>query len=167
VAMKTYFGILLITIALASGCSLKTTAKIATIMKEANLEYPITKVEAYPHWSTGYGKGLDVAVWIKRSPGDYARNLTAELGGAAGVLPVLAKSDLSVRWDFLEVRFFIDYGRMPPYSRKVVGVADVLIMRDKMIMLRNKPADASEYSRNWKLIVGYKDQPDTKELLKW
>ena len=157
----------MIVIALTSGCSMKMNAKIAAVIKEANLEYPIAKVESYAHWSAGYGKGLDVAVWVKRSPGDYARDLSAELEGAAKVFPVLAKSDLSVRWDFLEVRFFIDYGRMPPSSRKVIGVADVLIMRDIMIMLRNNSADASEYARNWKMITGYKDQPDSKELLKW
>ena len=136
-------------------------------MKEADLGSPVTKVKSYTHWSTGYGKGLDVEVWVTRLPRDYARDLEAELEGAARVFPALAKSDLSVRWNFIEVRYFIDYGPMLPDLRKIVGVADVLILRDKMVMLRNKQAEASEYARNWVLLGGYKDQPDSKELLKW
>lgn len=141
--------------------------KIAAVMKEAGLKDPITKVRAYTHWSSGYGKGLDVEVWATRSPEEYARDLEAELDGAARVFAVLAKSDLSVQWTFLEVRFLNDYGSMPPHSRKIVGAADVMILRDTMIRLRNEQAAASEYARNWLLISGYKDQPDSKELLKW
>lgn len=168
--MKILLIGLLIAVTVTFGCSSDAnimSPKIAAVMKEAGLDYPINKVRAYTHWSSGYGHGLDVEVWGARTPKDYARNLDAELDGAAKVFAVLAKSDLSVRWEFLEVRFFNDYGQMPPDSRNVVGVADVLILRDKLSTLREKQAEASEYAQNWILVTGYKDQPDSKELLKW
>ena len=141
--------------------------KVDAALRAGELGFPIRTVRAYTHWLRDYGKGLAVEVWVARDPAVYSRDLQLELDGAAVVLAALARSPLSVEWDFVDVRFFNDYGKMPPRGRVVCGVARVVIRREAIMRLRAKGAPPPEYSRSWKLVGGYKDQPDSKVLLRW
>lgn len=89
------------------------------------------------------------------------------MDGAAMVFAAITKSDLSTKWDFVEVQYSIDYGEIPPKSKHIVGVVDVLIQREKMMRLREQHLPASEYSQYWLLLRGFKDQPHSNELLKY
>jgi hypothetical protein len=168
--MRCVLRLSLVLGALAAGCSTNPNVlspRIEATLREAQLDFQVQKTRAYTHWSPGYGHGLDVEVWVGRSPADYVPNLDLELSLAARVFAALARDDLSVRWDFAEVRLFCDFGRMAPDSRSVVGVADVLIRRETLSALRERQAEASEFPGHWELISGYKDQPDSKKLLRW
>jgi hypothetical protein len=168
--MKHVLGLTLIVGLLAAGCSTNPnllTPKIETALRQGQLDFETRTVRASTHWSPGYGHGLDIEVWVTRSPSDYARNLELESDLAARMFAALARDEVSVRWDFAEVRLFCDFGRVPPGSWGIVGVADVLIRRETMVKLRQKQATASEFPKHWELIAGYKDQPDSKELLRW
>ena len=65
------------------------------------------------------------------------------------------------------MRFFCEYGRLPPRSRAVVGVVDVVIDRATWRMLRERNVPLGEYPRHWALVDGFKDQPGSKKLLRW
>lgn len=106
-------------------------------------------------------------MWVTRPADEYERNLVLELDGVARVFAALAKNDLSVEYDFIEVRFLSDYGRMPPRLRSVVGFAEVIITRETMMRLRENQVQPSEYPQHWVFIRGGKDQPDFKEPLQW
>ena len=160
---------LLVVGALAGGCSTNPhfmTPKITAVLGDSIL-HTIRKVSAYTYWSQSYGHGLKVEVWVPRSEDDYERNLELELEGVTSIFASLAKSDLSIEWDFVEVHFFNDYGEMPPRSRSVIGVVDVIIKRETLVMFREKHISVSEYPQHWVFVHGYKDQPDSTKLLKW
>ncbi len=156
--------------ALIEGCSSNPnfmSPKVEATLRVAQIDFQVQKIRAYTHWSPGYGHGLDVEVWVARPPSDYVRNLDLEQSLAARMFAALAKDEISIQWDFTEVRLFCDFGRMPPSARNVVGVADVLIRRETLKALRERQVQAAEFQRQWELIAGYKDQPDSEELLRW
>jgi len=129
--------------------------------------HSIRDVHAMTYWSPSFGHGLKIEVRAPGDPSKYTRDLGSEMDGAAMVLAALAKSELSIEWDFVEVQYSIEYGKMPPRLKNIVGVADVLIQRETMTRLREQHLKASEYSQYWKFLRGFKDQPDSNQLLKW
>ena len=143
------------------------TPKIAEAIGDGTLDHPISKVQASTYYSDAFGHGLKVEVWVSRDPADYSRDIDKEFDGAAKVCAKLAATEWGTRWDFLQVNFFNDFGRMPPRGRPVVGFASVIIKREKIEQLRNRNAGPADYAKNLTLIKGYKDQPDSAELLEW
>lgn len=129
--------------------------------------HSVKDVKAYAYWSHSFGHGLKVEVLALENPSKYSRNLELELNGAAMVCAALAKSELGTQWEFVEVQYSVEYGKMSPQSRMIVGVAEVMIQREIMMTLIKKRTAASEYAHYWKFIRGNKDQPDSNELLRW
>lgn len=121
----------------------------------------------FPLRSVNYGHGLAVEVKATRTSGEYARNLDLELSDAAKVCAVLAKSELSGKWEFISVLLFNNYGKIPPSSRDILGTAEVIVERDTLLMLSGNEAPPEEYPKHWVFIRGYKEQPDSKKLLEW
>lgn len=141
--------------------------EVEAALRSAEPGLPIRAVVASTHVSRDHGRGLAVDVRVARDPAAYSRDLQPEIDGAAVVLAALARSPLAVRWNFVDLRFSNDYGRMPPRGRSVCGVAHVLISREAIMELRAAGAPPEDYSRRWRLVAGYKDQPDSRALLQW
>ncbi|MBN2296399.1 MAG: hypothetical protein JXM70_28480 [Pirellulales bacterium] len=166
--LTVFYGVMLVVFE----CSCTSNAnfmspKVAAVLADARFASPIQQVRASTHWSRDHGHGLGIEVCVELSPDDYAQDLEMESEGAARVFAALAESDLSVQWDFVDLRFFTDYGQMQPRSRRVAGVCHAFIKRETFIVLREKKAQASEYRQQWTFVEGYKDQPDSDDLLKW
>ena len=154
----------------AMGCTSNPhvmTPRIAPALAEAGLDLPIVDFRAFTDWIPSYGHGLSVEVRATRSAGDYKRDLDLELEGAAEVCAALGRSEAVLEWDYLEVLFTNEYGRMPPRSREVAGVARVIMRRETLLSLRENKVPASEFPLHWDFVNGFKDQPDSKEVLKW
>jgi len=143
------------------------TPRIAPALTEAGLDLPIGGVRAFADWIPSYGRGLSIEVWATRNAEDYRRGLDLELEGAASVCAALAGSEAVLEWDFIDVRFTNRYGRMPPRLRDVAGVTRVIIRRETLLMLRARTTAASEYARHWDFVNGFKDQPDSRVVLRW
>lgn len=155
--------------ALIVGCSSNPrfmSPKVEAALGDSILQ-SIRDVQAYTYWSRSFGHGLKIEVRAPGDPDRYSRDLELETNGAALVCAAIAKSELGIRWEFVEVQYHIEYGSMPPRSRMIVGVAEVLIQRETMRILSEKHSPASEFAQSWKFLRGYKDQPDSNELLKW
>jgi hypothetical protein len=155
---------------LGLGCSMMPAVmspKVDAVLRASELGFRISEVRAFKDYTRDWGAGLDIVVWVTGKPDDYARDLQLEIDGAAAVLAALAKSPLSVEWDHVSVRFCNDYGQMPPWGRRVYGVARVLMTRESILKLRAQQALPAEYAKNWNFLHGYKDQPDSKVLLEW
>ena len=149
-----------------SGCS--STLFVSAALRSANLDLPIDHVRASGRWRPiEPGHGLQISVWAIRDAGDYERNLELELEGAAKVCAALARSDRVLEWAYINVYFFNKYRPVSGDSRDVVGVAEVIVRRETLAMLRDRNAPTSEYPRHWRFVSGYKDQPDSKALLSW
>lgn len=165
----TVLGVLVLA-AFGWGCASNAnfmSPKVAAVLTDTSLFPPIGQVRASTHWSRDYGHGLGIDVYVEGSGDDYKQDLEMESEGAARVFAALAGSDLSVRWDFVDLKFIVQYGQMPPRSKRVAGVCHTLIRRETFIELREKKAQAAEYRQHWTFVDGYKDQPDSDELLKW
>jgi hypothetical protein len=169
-AMSTAHCLRFLLVLGAAGCASNPhimTPRIAPVLAEAGLDLPVEDCRASATWVPSYGHGLTVEIWATRFPEDYRRDLDLELSGAAEVCAALGPSEVVLEWDFLEVVFTNRYGRMPPRSREVSGVARVIIRRETLLTLRASAATASVFPRHWEFINGFKDQPDSKEVLKW
>jgi hypothetical protein len=154
----------------AMGCTSNPhvmTPRIAPALTEAGLELPIVDFRAFTGWIPTYGHGLSVEVRAARSAESYRRDLELELEGAAEVCAALGGSEAVLEWNFLEVLFTNEYGRMPPRSREVAGVARVVMRRETLLLLRETEVPTSEYPLHWDFVEGFKDQPDSKEVLRW
>ena len=170
--MRTGFRLfLLLPLALgAAGCASNPhvmTPRIAPVLLGGGLDLPLEDVRAQAGWIPSYGHGLTVEVRATRAGDDYQRDLELELEGAARVCAALAKSDVVLEWDFLEVRFTNDYGRMPPRRRQVAGVATVILRIEAFRTVRDNAVPASDLPRYWDFVEGFKDQPDSPEVLRW
>ena len=166
--MKPTFWIQLLLALCAVGCSSMAfvmTPRISTAINKGNLSLPIVDIKAAGEWIPSYGHGLKVEVWAKRNGDDYKRNFDLELDGAARVSAALANLDEILEWDFIDVYFTNKYEVTAPTSRKVNGVVRVIIQRETLRKLRENKTPFSDYLQFWKLLYGYKDQPDSKELL--
>lgn len=164
--------VLLLTFFAAALCGCATnpivlSPKVATVLEDAQLGLPIRKVSASVHWIPRFGRGLGVDVWTTRAAGDYARDLELELQGAAEVCAALARSELAAGRDFLEIRFYCEYGRLPPRRHEVVGVVVAVVDGPTLREAQDRALAPEEYRRRWAYFKGYKDQPDSKQLLKW
>ena len=167
--MKTATCITSVVALLIFGCSSNPHVMspiVAAVLQDSILDAS-RDVRAQTYWNATYGRGLEVEVWVTRRADEYERNLVLELEGVARVFAALASDDLSVEFDFVEVRFVSDYGQLPPRSRTVVGFAEVIITRETMMRLREDQVQPSEYPQHWVFIRGEKDQPDFKEPLQW
>jgi hypothetical protein len=166
--MKTAFLIQLLLALCAAGCSSMAfvmTPRISTAITKANLDLPIEDMRAAGEWIPSYGHGLNVEVWAKRNGDDYKRNFDLELEGAARVCAALADINGILEWDFIDVYFTNKYEGTAPTSKKVCGVVRVIIHRENLRKLQENKVPASKYPQYWKLLHGYKDQPDSKALL--
>jgi len=151
-------------------CACSSTRFISVALKNAALDLPIDseRVKAGGVWrQVESGHGLEIYVWANRDIGDYERNLDLELEGAAKVCAALAMNDRVLEWAYIDVYFFNRYQRVSSTSRDVVGVAEVIMRRETLLMLRERNTPATEYPRYWRFLSGYKDQPDSKTLLSW
>jgi hypothetical protein len=151
-----------------SGCS--STGFVSAALKNAALELPIDipRTRAMGVWqSSEPGHGLGIYVWTDRDAAEYERDLELELAGAAQVCAALALSDRVQKWAYVDLYFFNRYRPGPGAPREVVGVAEVIIRRETLLMLRERNAPAAEYPRHWRFVGGHKDQPDSKVLLSW
>jgi hypothetical protein len=148
------------------GCT--TSAYVSKTLDDANLGLPIKSVKAGGVWGTGEpGHGLQIYVWAESDGSRYQRNLDLELDGAAKVCAALAEGYRVLEWAYIDVYYFNTYQRMLNAPHRVVGVAEVIIRRETLAMLREQKAPASEYPRHWRFIAGHKDQPDSKAILSW
>jgi hypothetical protein len=164
--MKYAVRLLLLISLFSSGC--QTSSHVARVLDEGDLGLSIKSVTAGGVWSTGEpGHGLQIYVWAESEGGRYERNLDLELDGAARVCAALAKSDLILEWAYIDVYYFNRYQNMVGAQHVVYGVAEVIVRRETLVMLRDQGAPASEFPAHWRFVAGHKDQPDSKSLLSW
>jgi len=167
--MKNKLLLLLLFLGCIYGCSSKILFINDTLI-DAKIDLPVDfeKTRASGVWRTAEsGHGLEVNVWANRNAEEYQRNLDLELQGVAEVCKTLSMYDQVLEWDYIDVYFFNKYNGMENTSRDVVGVIEVIIRRDTLLVLREQKVSTSEYSQYWRFMGGYKDQPDSKELLSW
>jgi hypothetical protein len=164
--MRYAARLLLLTSLFSSGCH--TSSHVARVLYEGDLGLSIKKVTAGGVWSTGEsGHGLQIYVWAESEEGQYEGNLDLELDGAARVCAALAKSDRILEWAYIDVYYFNRYQNMVGAQHEVNGVAEVIVRRETLVMLRDQHAPASEFQKHWRFIAGHKDQPDSKSSLSW
>ena len=65
------------------------------------------------------------------------------------------------------MNFYSDFGRMPPRDRPIRGFVSAMMTRRKLESLHRRNADAAQFEKNLTLIKGYKDQPDSDDVLVW
>jgi hypothetical protein len=161
----TVFLVLLMSLGM-SGCY--STSYVRDTLSRAELGLPVKSVRASGVWSTGEpGHGLQVQVRSESDASLYARTLTLELDGAARVCAALAGSDRVLQWAYIDVYYFNTYQNLANASHQVAGVAEVIMRRETLLMLRDRHSPASEYPQHWRFVQGHKDQPDSREPLSW
>jgi hypothetical protein len=149
--------VLFLTLLLSSGCS--TSSYVARALDEADLGLSIRNVTAGGVWSTGEaGHGLQIDVWAESEGSLYEPNLELELTGAARVCAALARSDRILEWAYIDVHYFNSYRQADGSHHKVMGVVEVIVRRETLVMLRDQHAPPSEFQANWRFVAGHKDQ---------
>jgi len=152
------------------GCSSNphfTTPSIQRALADGGFERPHEKLRAYSSWSTGYGHGLVVEIWVKQDASKYRRDFEQELEGVTAVAEALAWRPEIADWDFLEIQYFMDHGTMPQRGRRVIGMLDGWIKQEAMLRYRQQRAGGDPRFEEWEVLDGYKDQPDSKQMLRW
>lgn len=165
--MKNIACLLLLTLTL-SGCA--SSGYVRTALDDAHLDLPFDskRVTASGTWRPSEpGHGLEIYVWAEREAGDYERTLDLELDGAAKVCAALAMNDRVTEWAYINLLYHNKYNNFPGVKRDIYGVAEVIMRKETLLMLRDRKAPASEYPKHWKFVNGFKDQPDSKTLLRW
>ncbi len=153
-----------------TGCAtnpLTLSPRVVEALYDGGFPHAVHSLRADVVWSTAYGQGLTITVRVLRAPEDYSRDIDLEIEGAAEVLAALDDSPLATRWGWVEVFFFNDFGKLPPRNREVVGLAQVLMHSETIVLLRDQGAGASDYPSHWLFLSGLKVQPDSEVLLEW
>jgi hypothetical protein len=151
------------------GCT-STVLSINKTLLDANINLPVDfeKTRASGVWRTAEsGHGLEIIFWANRNAEEYKRDLNLEIQGAAELCKALSKYDRILEWDYINIYFFNKYNQMANASHDVVGVVEVIIKRETLLMLHEQNITASKYPQYWRFMSGYKDQPDSKTLLSW
>ena len=163
-SMKNASCFLVLALVCSAGCS--AARGVCGELREAQHGLAMERCEARRAWLKGEeGRGIALEVWVSRGASEYERDLRLELQGAARVCEALSASDAVLRWDYVDLHFFNRYRFAG--SRNIVGAARVIVRREALARLRAEGAPISEYARYWRFASGYKDQPDSRELLSW
>ncbi len=164
--MKRALLLLAAVLTCAGGCASTRFASVA--IENAGLGLRIESIRASGVWRPSFdGHGLDVQVWAIRDDTDYRQDLELELDGAARVCAALAADERVLDWAYIDVHFANWYQSASRKPRSVAGIAEVIVKRETLIVLRNRHAPPSEYPQYWIFVSGYKDQPDSQVPLTW
>lgn len=129
------------------------------------LGFTVEEVRPSRKWLRGYRQALDLDIYVRRQPDDYRRDFALELETAAAVLAAVAETEEAARFEYVDLEVVNRYGPIPPRGKPLVGVIAVRLLQSTFLKLRERNASPSEYAHNWIFLSGFKDQPDSRDLL--
>ena len=151
---------------LLGGC--QAASYIENTLNQTEPGVAVSGVDASPIWRPSQpGHGLAVVVWTTSDPAHYERNLELELDRASRACAAMAGNDQVAKWAWLQMQLYVTYRGFPGVHRRINGGLQVVVERELLASIRGQSNAAAECRRRWRFEFGYKDQPDSRTVLRW